>query len=109
MAYDHALAERVRKTIVGKTGWVAKEMFGGIGFMLHGNMACGVIDDSLIVRVGPDAYESALEEQHTRVFDMTGRPMRGWVVVDSQGLSVESALHSWIQRGLKFTMTLPAK
>jgi TfoX/Sxy family transcriptional regulator of competence genes len=109
MAYDQALAERVRNTITGETGWVAKEMFGGIGFMLHGNMACGVIDDSLIVRVGPDTYEAALEEQHTRVFDMTGRPMRGWVAVDPPGLSTESDVHSWIQRGINFTMTLPAK
>jgi len=68
-----------------------------------------VIDDNLIVRVGPDAYESALEEQHTRVFDMTGRPMRGWVVIDPPGLSMESDVHSWIQRGIDFTMTLPAK
>jgi len=99
MAYDQALAERVRKTIAGKTGWVAKEMFGGIGFMLHGNMAYGVIDDGLIVRVGPDSYESSLEEAHTRIFDMTGRPMRGWVVVDPQGLSKEGDLHTWVQRG----------
>ncbi len=77
--------------------------------MLHGNMACGMIDDNLIVRVGPDAYESALEEQHTRVFDMTGRPMRGWVVIDPPRLSMESDVHSWIQRGIDFTMTLPAK
>ncbi len=109
MAYDQALADRVRKTIAGKTGWVAKEMFGGIGFMLHGNMACGVIDDNLIVRAGPEAYESSLEEPHARVFDTTGRPMRGWVTIDSAGLSMESDLHSWIQRGIKFTMTLPAK
>lgn len=109
MAYDQGLAERVQKIIAGKTGWVAKKMFGGVGFMLHGNMACGVIGDSLIVRVGPDAYESSLEEPHTRVFDMTGRPMRGWVAVDSAGLSVESGLHAWIQRGIDFTIILPPK
>lgn len=105
MGYDQALAGRIQKTIAGKTGWVAKEMFGGIGFMLHGNMACGVMGDSLTVRVGPDAYESSLEEPHTRVFDMTGRPMKGWVAVDSAGLSVEGGLHSWVQRGINFTMT----
>lgn len=99
----------MRKTIAGKTGWVAKEMFGGIGFMLQGNMACGVIDDRLIARVGLDAYESSLEEPNTRVFDTTGRPMRGWVIIDSPGLSLESALHSWVQRAIDFTMTLPPK
>lgn len=109
MAYDQALAERVQKTIAGQTGWVAKEMFGGIGFMLHGNMACGVINDSLIVRVGPDEYESSLNEPNTRVFDMTGRPMRGWVVIDPPGLILESDLHTWVKRGINFTNTLPPK
>lgn len=109
MAYDQALAERVQKTIAGQTGWIEKEMFGGIGFMLHGNMACGVINDGLIVRVGPDKYESSLNEPNTRAFDMTGRPMRGWVVIDPPGLILESDLNTWVQRGINFTKTLPPK
>ncbi|MCJ7568020.1 MAG: TfoX/Sxy family protein [Anaerolineales bacterium] len=99
----------MRKTIAGKTGWVAKEMFGGIGFMLQGNMACGVIDDRLIARVGLDAYETSLEEPNTRVSDTTGRPLRGWMIIDSPGLSLESTHHSWVQRAIDFTMTLPPK
>ena len=84
-------------------------MFGGIGFLLNGNMACGVNKDDLIVRVGPEAYETALAEVHTKEFDMTGRPMKGLVVVRPEGYETDEALKSWVQRGVDFALTLPPK
>lgn len=84
-------------------------MFGGIGFMVRGNMACGVNKDDLIVRVGPDKYQEALDQTHTKVFDMTGRPMTGWVVVTEDGCQSEDDLAAWIQKGVDFALTLPPK
>ncbi len=77
MAYDKGLVQRVREEMSELQGYVEKKIFGGVGFMLHGNMACGVNGADLIVRVGPKRYESALAEPNTRLFDMTGRPMKG--------------------------------
>ena len=84
-------------------------MFGGVGFMLQGNMACGVNGADLIVRVGPERYESALAEPHTKLFDMTGRPMKGWVVVIPEGYEANGDLKAWVQRGVAYAMSLPAK
>ena len=109
MAYDEGLAQRVREEMSGLPGYVEKRMFGGIGFLLRGNMAGGVIGEDLIVRVGPGEYESALAEPHTRPFDMTGRPMRGWVAVTAQGYESDEDLVDWIQRGVEYALTLPAK
>ena len=81
MAYDEKLASRVWKVLGENPYIVEKKMFGGVGYLLHGNMACGVHKESLNVRVGPDNYQDALREEHTKVFDITGRPMRGWVMV----------------------------
>lgn len=109
MAYDEGLAQRVREEMSGFPGYAEKTMFGGIGFLLHGNMAGGVIGDSLIVRVGQGEYENALAEPHTRSFDMTGRPMRGWVVVTAHGYESDEGLANWIERGVAYALTLPAK
>ena len=84
-------------------------MFGGVGFMLRGNMACGVNKDELIVRVGPERYDRALAHPHTRPFDMTGRPMKGWVVVTIEGTESDDDLQDWVQQGVSFTRSLPAK
>ena len=109
MAYDEGLAQRVREEIGELPGYVEKKMFGGVGFMLHGNMACGVNGADLIVRVGPERYESALAEPHTRPFDLTGRPMRAWVFVDAEGSEPEEEFRAWIQRGVAHALSLPAK
>jgi len=109
MAYDEGLAQRVREELGGLPGYVEKKMFGGIGFMLHGNMACGVNGENLIVRVGPEGYERALAEPHTKQFDMTGRPMKGWVVVSGEGCEAEGDLQAWVQKGVEFALSLPAK
>jgi len=109
MAYDEGLAARVSEALRDVRGLVEKRMFGGIGYLVAGNMACGVRSDGLIVRVGPDAYQSALTEPHTRPFDLTGRQMRGWVVVEPSGHEDDRDLEGWIARGVAFVGTLPPK
>jgi hypothetical protein len=109
VAYNEPLAERVRHALEGIPELVERRMFGGVGFMVRGNMACGVHEDGLIVRVGPEAYQRAIMEPHTRPFDLTGRPMKGWVVVVPEGYQSEGDLRARVQEGLDFALTLPAK
>jgi TfoX/Sxy family transcriptional regulator of competence genes len=109
MAYDLRLAMQVRATLQGLKSLSEREMFGGIGFMIAGNMACGINGEDLIVRVGPDAYDAALQQEGVQPFDMTGRPMRGWVVVRGSALTSDADLDHWIQKGVSFARTLPAK
>ena len=109
MAYDEGLAQRVREAVREIPGLAEKKMFGGIAFMVHGNMACGVQGDELMVRVGPERHQEALARPHTREFDFTGRPMQGWVMVARDGYAADAALRSWVQQGLDFAMSLPAK
>jgi hypothetical protein len=109
MAYDEKLAERIRGHMASIQDLVEKKMFGGIGFLIQGNMACGVNGENLIVRVGPEQYEAALKEPHVGQFDMTGRPMKGWVVVAPEGIATEAELGSWIQRGVVIAQSLPEK
>jgi TfoX/Sxy family transcriptional regulator of competence genes len=106
-----SLEERVRALLaeLDQPGLVEKRMFGGLSYLVQGNMACGVNKGSLIVRVGPDAYERALARPYVRVFDMTGRPMAGWVVVEPEGCSADDDLRSWIREGVAFALSLPAK
>ena len=84
-------------------------MFGGVGFLLHGNMLVGVWKDSLVVRLGPGEGEEALREPHVKEFDITGRPMKGWVLVGPGGVEDDDQLAGWIERAAKFGRTLPAK
>lgn len=109
MAYDEGLAQRIRDTLGDMPGLVEKKMFGGVGYLLGGNMACGVNQDALIVRVGPEAYEDALGEPHTRVFDLTGRPMKGWITVAPAGYASDTDLAGWVGRGVRFAASLPPK
>jgi TfoX/Sxy family transcriptional regulator of competence genes len=109
MAYDKVLAERIRLLLAAQPGLSERKMFGGIGFMLHGNMACGVIGDRLIVRVGLDRYKEMLTLPHTHLFDTTGRPMRGWITVSPEGYASEDDLKSWLDRAVDFARTLPPK
>lgn len=109
MACDEGLAQRIRDVLADLPGLVEKKMFGGVGFMVRGNMACGVNGADLIVRVGPERYENALAIPHTRPFDFTGRPMKGWVMVSPEGYEADSALESWVQQGVDFARSLPAK
>ncbi len=109
MAYDEGLVQRVREEMSELPGYVEKKMFGGVGFMLRGNMACGVNSADLIVRVGSEQYESALAKSHTKPFDMTGRPMKGWVVVMAEGYETDEGLKAWVQQGTALALSLPAK
>jgi len=86
-----------------------KKMFGGVGYMLRGNLVCGVIDRDLIVRVGPDGHAAAMKKPNTRPFDMTGKIMNGWVVVTPKGTKSAPGLKAWIMRGVEFARSLPAK
>jgi TfoX/Sxy family transcriptional regulator of competence genes len=109
MAYDEALAQRLRAALTQVPGLVEKKMFGGLGFIVHGNMACGVHGGDLIVRISPEHYEAALTQPGTRPFDLTGRPMKGWILVDPAGLPSQDALNSWIEQGVAFAQSLPPK
>ncbi|MGW6907014.1 TfoX/Sxy family protein [Streptomyces sp. NPDC054940] len=109
MAYDEGLAERIRERLRADPAITEKRMFGGIAFLYRGNMAVGVTGDDLMVRVGPDATDAALARPGARIFDMTGRPMRGWVVVEGSAVAEDDALGAWIDEGHAFAATLPPK
>jgi len=105
MPFDESLAARVRP-LLRRRGFAEKRMFGGVGFLLHGKMCAGVWKDSLILRIGPDAYEHALTRPFVRVFDVTGRPMTGWVMVDPGGVRDDAALVLWLEQAVAFVRGL---
>lgn len=109
MVYDTSLAGRVRAILANRHDIEEKRMFGGLGFLLRGNMLVGIWKNDLIVRLDPSLYEQSLEEEHVRPFDITGRAMKGWIMVDPDGLVQDDALHSWVQRASQFVERLPAK
>ena len=108
MGYNLKLAERVRDQLDGMP-YVEKKMFGGVGYLLHGNMACGVIKDDLIVRIDPQEQPALLKKPHVKLFDMTGRPMKGWLVVEPEGIKTAKQLGTWVKLGIEFALTLPPK
>ena len=109
MAYDEALAERIRGALRGRDGVTERKMFGGIAFMVGGNMAVGVIRDDLMVRVGPDAHDEALAQPHVRVFDFGGRPSRGMVYVAPEGVTSDPELTRWVDAGADMAASMPPK
>jgi TfoX/Sxy family transcriptional regulator of competence genes len=109
MAYDTALASRVRDLLGENPEITEREMFGGIAFLLSGNMAVGVSRDDLIVRIDPDDYDEALAMTGVRAFDRTGRPMRGWILVAPEITAEIDDLGKWVESGLDFAGTFPAK
>jgi hypothetical protein len=109
VAYDEALADRVRELLAARSELSERKMFGGIGFMVGGNMAVGVMDEDLIVRLDPDDAAQALAEEGVREFDFTGRPMKGWVFVGPEAREDESAFAGWVEAGADFAASLPAK
>ena len=109
MAFSEALAERIRQELARRKNIEQKKMFGGAGFLLNGNMLVGVWKNSLIVRLGPDEGDTALLEPHVKEFDITGRAMKGWVLVAPAGVEDDEQLNGWIQRALKFVGKLPGK
>lgn len=108
MAYNLELTERIRSQLEG-IPVVEKKMFGGVGFLLNGNMACGVNKDNMIVRVDPEKHASLLKKAHVKPFDLTGRPMKGWLLVDAEGVKTEKQLGVWIKEGVEFASSLPEK
>jgi hypothetical protein len=109
MAFDEDLAARIRERLARQSGIDEKRMFGGVGFLLNGNLLVGVWKDSLVVRLGPEQGGRALLEPHVGEFDITGRPMKGWVLVASEGVEEDAQLAGWIERAAAFVGTLPAK
>lgn len=109
MAYDEALADRVRDLLSARAEVSERKMFGGIGFMIGGNMAVGVIGEDLIVRLDPVDAENALREQGVREFDFTGRPMRGWLFVGPEATAGDDAFAGWVDSGADFAASLPSK
>ena len=108
MAYDEGLAERVRERLVPENAREIR-MFGGLAFMVHEHMCCGVMGDALMARVGPDAYPPALRRNHVRKMEFTGRPLKGYVLVDPDGITSDDDLARWLEACLAFVRTLPPK
>jgi hypothetical protein len=109
VAYDEALADRIRELVAGERNLSEKKMFGGLAFLINGNMSVGVLGEELIVRVDPTQADAALKEPGARPFDMTGRPMKGWVMVGGAGIKDEPALAKWTGRGVAYASSLPKK
>ena len=109
MAYDEGLAQRLRDALADERGLSERRMFGGVAFMLDGNMAIGVSSDELMVRAGPDRFDDALARPHARIFDLSGRPMNGWVLVTPQGTADDADLAGWLDLGVSFARSLLPK
>jgi len=109
MPYDTKLAARVRNVLPPTDRIFERHMFGGVVFLLDGKMICGVTDDDLMVRVGPEAYEAALARRHARPMDFTGRPLTGFVFVGAAGSRTEAAVASWVRQACEFVAALPAR
>lgn len=109
MPYNQELAARVAVNMPEVPGLAEKKMFGGVGYLVDGNMCIGTHRDAIMVRVGLDAYEDCLNQPGARVMDFTGRVMKGWVTVPIDALDDDESIRYWIERSLNFVATLPAK
>jgi TfoX/Sxy family transcriptional regulator of competence genes len=109
MAYSEELANRVRGLLKGNYEFTEKKIFGGLCYMINGNMFCGVIKDNLVVRVGKDAYEDALAKQGAKPMDFTGRPLSGFVYIEPEWYRKKQSLLAWINKGVEFASSLPPK
>jgi TfoX N-terminal domain len=109
MAFDERLAERIRASLGRRKDIIEKKMFGGIAFLLNGNMCVGVQQSALIVRLAPEETDAALSQPHTRLFDLTGRPMKGWILVEAAGVKTAATLDKWVQVAATYAGSLPAK
>jgi TfoX/Sxy family transcriptional regulator of competence genes len=109
MAYDETVAQQVRKALTKYPGITEKKMFGGLAFLLLGNMCCGIMGNELMVRVGPQGYEAALSRPHTRKMDFTGKPLKGFVYVSPAGFGAKKGLEAWIEKATEFALSLPPK
>ena len=108
MAYDEGTAARVREAL-GEVGFTERKMFGGLCFMVNGNMCCGVQDSTLVLRLGNEGAEKALKKAHTSEMDFTGRSIKSIVYVAPEGFSTKQKLKTWLRLAIEFAETLPAK
>jgi TfoX/Sxy family transcriptional regulator of competence genes len=99
MAYDEGLAQRLRDALASRPGVSEKRMFGGLAFLLHGRMCVGIVGDELMVRVGAEAHATLVREPHARPMDFTGRPMKGFLYVGTDGFESDEDLERWVARG----------
>jgi TfoX/Sxy family transcriptional regulator of competence genes len=109
MAYNESAANRVRKLLKRRKGFAERKMFGGIAFLLNGNMCCGVVDDDLVLRLGPELAAEALDKPHTREMDFTGKSLKSMVYLAPAGYKTEAALGRWVRQVAQFTASLPPK
>jgi TfoX/Sxy family transcriptional regulator of competence genes len=109
VAYDEALADRIRDALADRDDVTERKMFGGLAFMVSGNMCCGVIGSDAMLRLGEEAVDGALDEPHARPMDFTGRPMKNMVYVAPAGLEDDGDLRRWVGRALAFATSLPPK
>ena len=109
MPCDERLVERVRTALSGRSGIAERRMFGGIAFLLRGNMCCGVTKDLLVLRLGTQGADLALRRRHSREMDFTGRPMKGMVYIEPEGVRTETELQGWLEQAVQFARTLPEK
>jgi TfoX/Sxy family transcriptional regulator of competence genes len=106
MAYDEQLAARIRKILHQRKGVTEKKMFGGLSFLLHGKMCCGVLQNDLVVRIQLEVYEAALKQPYVRPMDFTGRPLKGFIYVGPEGCQTEKELSQWIEHGVEFASSI---
>jgi TfoX/Sxy family transcriptional regulator of competence genes len=109
VAYDEGLAQRVREVLANQRDVAERKMFGGLAFLVRGNMCCGVVGEQLMVRVGPAAYDEVLSQPHASEMNFTGRPMKGFVYVEPEGLDSDASLQAWVARATDFVRGLPPK
>ena len=109
MAYDEGLAERIRGVLTDVPNVAERKMFGGLCFLVSGNMCCGIVGDTLMVRVGPDQYEGCLKLPYAREMDFTGRPMKGMLYIEPEGIAEDGGLSVWIGRCITLVEGLPPK
>lgn len=107
--YDEQLADRIRLALAAGAPFSERKMFGGLAFLIGGNMACGIVREEIMVRTGPHAYAAALARPHARPMEFTGRPMRGMVFVATEGFASDQDLSAWVCLGAAFAAKLPAK
>ena len=109
MPYNEEIDARIRNMVASWKNTGAKKMFGGVCHLLNGNMVCGVYKDYLILRLGEKSAADALKQSHTRPFDITGKPMKGWVMVEARGFKTDDKLKAWLEKARVFVKTLPPK
>lgn len=109
MPYSEPLAERMRPNLLTRPDVREKSMFGGVAFLVNGNMCCGIWKDLLVIRLDKEEGTKALDEEHVRVMDITGRPMKGWLFVEPAGYKADKDLAKWIERAYVFASSLPPK